>query len=790
MVTTASLQKKLWRELWHIRGQALAIALVIIGGVGVCVMSLSTYESLLNTRDNYYRDYQFADIFAGLKRAPNSLKARIEEIPGVANIESRVIAQVNLEVPGFADPVTGLLTSIPDHGQPGINQLHVVSGELPDSRRDNEVLISDAFAEAQNLRAGDYLTIIINGRRRQMNVVGIALSPEHIYQIAPGAMMPDYQRFGVLWMANKPLSVAYDMEGAFNSVVLKLQPGVNSQSVIERLDLLLGRYGGLGAYDREDQLSNTFLKEEFNQLQTMAVLFPVIFLGVAVFLLNVVVTRLIDTQREIIALLKAFGYSNWQIGLHYCELVLFIAGFGVAGGYLLGMWLGQLMTATYTEYYRFPHLLYSVNPFMLFGVCLLTCGFALLGTLRSVTRAASLPPAEAMRPEPPQRYQTSILEQMGIQRWLSQPVRMILRHMQIKPIKTMLSIVGLSMACAIMMLGNFQQDAVKLMMHVQFKMAQKQDIQITLYEPVSDKVLSSLRAIPGVLYAEGMRTVPVKLHYQHRSYRTTIQGMPDDAKLQHVLSLELDNITLPEHGMMVTDHLAKKLGFEVGDIVEIETLEGNRKRLDVHVSQLSQQYLGLGSYMRIENVNRLMSEGNAINSALLMIDQNEAKNIFKRLKEMPAIAGINLRKSVIDSFQNTLEQILLVFTFINAVLGAVIAFGVVYNTVRIALAERGRELASMRVLGYSQGEVAYILLGELALLTVISLPLGFIIGAGLCQFMASNLQSDLFRVPLVLSAYTFSFSALVVILSALCSAIMVWFRLQKLDLVQVLKTRE
>lgn len=785
-----SLQKKLWRELWHMRGQALAIMLVIVGGVGVCVMSLSTYDSLLETRDTYYREYNFGQVFARLKRAPESLMRRIVEIPGVSQAESRVLAQVNLEVPGFDDPVSGLLTSIPDGQPPRINRLYLLSGRLPDHRRDNEVLISDAFSEAQSLKAGDSVVAIINGKRRNLEVVGVALSPEYIYQLAPGAVFPDYERFGVMWMANRPLSVAYDMDGAFNDVVIQLQSGVSAKSVIDRLDLLLQRYGGLGAYDRDEQFSNMFLKEEFAQLKTMAYLFPAIFLAVAVFLLNVVVSRLVSTQRDIVAILKAFGYSNWQIGLHYTQLVLAITLLGVLGGFALGAYLGQLMTETYAEYYRFPVLLYHTRPLVFIGVAAITFLAALLGTWRAVRMASSLPPAEAMRPEPPEHYSHSWLEAMGVKRWLSQPSRMIVRHMQKKPLKTGLSVVGLSLAGAIMMVGNFQTDAVKMMMHVQFNLAQKQDIEVTFYEPVSEKSLSTLRAIPGVEYAEGLRKVPVKLHFEHRSFRTTLQGIPADSQLQEVLSTDLMPIPIPEDGMMVVEHLGQKLGFKAGDMVTVESLEGQQRSVQVMVSKLSQQYLGVGSYMRRDNVNRLMGEGAAINTALLNINPEMSAVVYQRLKEMPAVAGINVRQTVIESFHNTLKRILLTFTFINALLGGVIAFGVVYNTVRIALAERGRELASMRVLGYTHGEVAYILLGELALLTLLSLPIGFVLGTWLCEFMSYNMRSDLFRIPLVLTPYTYTFSALIVMVSAFFSGMMIWYRLRKMDLVEVLKTRE
>lgn len=785
-----SLQKKLWRELWHMRGQALAIMLVIVGGVGVCVMSLSTYDSLLETRDTYYREYNFGEVFARLKRAPQSLMRRIVEIPGVSQAESRVLAQVNLEVSGFDDPISGLLTSIPDGRPARINRLYLLSGRLPDHRRDNEVLISDAFSEAQNLQSGDSVIAIINGKRRTLEIVGVALSPEYIYQLAPGAIFPDYKRFGVMWMANRPLSVAYDMDGAFNDVVIQLQPGAGANSVIERLDLLLQRYGGLGAYDRDEQFSNMFLKEEFAQLKTMAYLFPAIFLAVAVFLLNVVVTRLVSTQRDIVAILKAFGYSNWQIGLHYTQLVLAITVLGILGGFVLGGYLGQLMTETYAEYYRFPVLIYHTRPLIFIGVAMVTILAALMGTWRAVRMAASLPPAEAMRPEPPEHYGHSWLEAMGFQRWLSQPSRMIVRHMQIKPLKTGLSVVGLSLAGAIMMVGNFQTDAVKMMMHVQFNLAQKQDIEVTFYEPVAEKALSTLRAIPGVEYAEGLRNVPVKLHFEHRSFRTTLQGIPANSHLQEVLSTDLETIPIPENGLMVVEHLGHKLGFKAGDMVTVETLEGQQRSMEVMVSKLSQQYLGVGSYMRRDNVNRLMGEGAAINTALLNINPGQSAEVYRRLKEMPAVAGINVRQTVIESFHHTLKRILLTFTFINALLGGVIAFGVVYNTVRIALAERGRELASMRVLGYTHGEVAYILLGELALLTLLSLPIGFVLGTWLCQFMSYNMQSDLFRIPLVLTSFTYTFSALVVILSAFLSGMVIWYRLRKMDLVEVLKTRE
>ncbi|MCG8669442.1 MAG: FtsX-like permease family protein [Pseudomonadales bacterium] len=788
-----SLQRKLWRELWHIRGQVIAIALVLVGGVGVCMMSLSTYHSLLETRDHYYRNYRFADIFANLKRAPRPLNKRISSLPGVARSETRVVAPVTLEVLGFDEPIQGLITSIPDQEEKAkraLNTLYIVRGRLPDSRRDNEVVVSDAFAEQHRLQPADQLSVIINGRRRSLNIVGIVLSPEHIYQIAPGAMFPDFKRYAVMWMAYTPLAKAYDMDGAFNDVVVQLQPNGSSEQVIDLIDDLIAPYGGQGAYGRKDQFSNLFLQEEFKQLQTMAFLFPTIFLGVALFLLNVVITRLVSTQREIVAMLKAFGYSNTAIFLHYSGMVLAITLLGIIGGIILGLWLGKGMTALYVEYYRFPELTYNLKPQILVSVALSTILITLLATARSVMKASSLPPAEAMRPEPPAKFNHTLLHQLGIERWLSPATKMIIRQLQRRPFKTLLSVIGLAMACAIMMVGNFQKDAVNFMIHVQFKLVQKQDIEVVFNNPVAESALNSLRALPGVWHVEGKRTVPVRLKFGHRSYRTSVQGLPEERYLQSVLDTDLNALEMPREGILVNQQLADKLGFKRGDWVTVESLEGHRESFSVQVTQLSKQFMGLGVYSSQATINRLMREGPAVNSALLAIDEDAENSLYKKLRDMPQVAGINLRQTVIDSSYETLDRIILWFTFINALLGAVIAFGVVYNTIRIALAERGRELASLRVLGYSHGEVAYILLGELAILTLMSFPIGFLIGNSLCAFMAANLTSDLYRIPLVLTPYTYAFSALIVILSAIVSGLLVWRRLAELDLVEVLKTRE
>lgn len=790
-----ALNLKLLRDLWNMRGQAVAIAAVIAGGVATLVMALSTYDSLLTTRDRFYREYRFAQVFTTLKRAPETLALRLAEIPGVERLETRVVAVVKLEVAGFGDPVTGVLSSVPDIGEPLLNTLHLKRGRWLTPYSGDEVIVSDTFADAHKLHLGDRIHAVINGKRKALTLVGVALSPEYVYQIAPGAMFPDFKRYGVLWMGRHALAVAYDMDGAFNSVSVGLTPRSDEQAVIDRLDTLLAPYGGIGAYGRHDQFSNRFLSEELKQLQTTATVFPAIFLGVAAFLLNVVVTRLIATQREQIAILKAFGYPHASIGWHYVKLVMAVALLGVAGGVALGVWFGRGLSNVYMDFYRFPYLEYVLQTRVVAIALAVTCLAALSGTLLAVGRAMRLPPAEGMRGEMPEVYRTTLLERMGMQRLFNQPSRMILRHIERRPLKSLLTVFGIACACGLMMVGNYQRGAIDFMVDVQFRQAAREDLAVTFIEPTSGRALHELAQLPGVRHVEGFRDVAANLRFGHYHYRSAVYGIQPEGRLHRSLDSELRPVRVPADGVVLTDHLANNiLHVKPGDMLTVEVLEGRRQVLQVPVLGLTKQYLGVSAYMRQDSLNNLLREGNVVSGAYLATEVAHAPGVetglYSRLHERPRVLGIVAHAAAIKSFYATLGEFVLFFNMVATLLAATIAFGVVYNSARIALSERGRELASLRVLGFTHGEIAYILLGELALLTLAAIPLGFLVGAGLCGILVLVFESDLYRLPLVLEPYNFAMGATVVAVSALISGLLVWYQLGRLDLVGVLKTRE
>ena len=784
------LNKILWRDLWHLRGQVIAAALVVACGVMAQVSMRSAYLSLQGAQVSYYNDYRFADVFAQLKRAPESLAEEIRALPGVAQVRTRVVADVTLDVPGLLEPAAGRLVAIPERQISVINDLYLRRGRYIEAAHPDEVLVSEVFAEANRLDVGDKLGAILNGRWRELTVVGIALSPEYIYEVGQGMIFPDNKRFGVLWMGREALAAAFSMQGAFNDVSLTLSHGAEQAEVIARLDQLLLRYGGLSAYGRADQLSNRFLTDELGEIEISATYIPAIFLGVAVFLIYIVLSRLVVMQRTQIGLLKAFGYSNLSVGLHYLKFSLAIVLAGLLPGLLFGLYLGEQVNSLYRDYFHFPALPLLISAEVIAWAALLSLLAASAGAIAAVRRVSLLMPAEAMRPEAPANFRAGLMEKSGVVRWLSASMRMILRNLSRKPWKALLSVLGIGLAVGLMLVARFMLDAVDHMMLVQFDLVQRDDVTVLMHEPRSAGAIHDLRQLPGVLRAEPFRAVPVRLKHEHRSKQIEVIGLSPDGELRQIIDVKLRAIALPPDGLLLTKKLGQMLGVKAGDTLTLEVLDGERQVREMTVAGLSDEFIGIGAYMDAAALARLLREDHLISGAWLRIDPALAEPLYARLKRMPVVSGVVIRSAMIKSVQEIVDSAFNIVSSIEMLLASILIGGVVYNSVRIALSERGNELASLRVLGFTQREVVVLLLGEQALLTLCALPVGLLIGYGMCAALVPAFDRELFRLPLVFSMQTFIYPVLTTLIAALLSALLVARRLKNLDLIAVLKTRE
>lgn len=784
-----ALDHKLFRDLWALRGQVFAVALVVASGVALLVMSLSTLTSLRTTTDAYYQRYTFAEVFADVRRAPERVAERIAAIPGVQSVETRVTALTTVEIAGTRDPVMAQLLSLPEGRAPLQNRLALRAGRLVQAGRDNEAVLLEPFAEANGLRIGDTINVLLNGARRPVRVVGVALSPEFVYAIAPGGLMPDDARFGVIWMGRDALAAAYDMQGAFNSLSLTLLRGRAPAPVIAELDTILERHGGTGAVARADQISNWFVQNELAQIRTMATILPTIFLVVSAFLTNAVLARLIAIERREISLMKAFGYSDLTVGWHYAKLALAMTAMGVMLGWGIGALLGRWNTELYSAFFRFPFLFYRPGggEFMISaGVAM---GAGLFGTLWAVRGVLRLTPAEAMRPPVPEQFRDMVLPER-VTRVLDAPTRIILRHMLRTPWRSGASVIGVALAVALLVTAMQWNDAITLLVRGHFQQSQHQDAMIGFLEPKGPAALHALDRLPGVLAVEPMRIVSADLSHGRVTHRGGLTGLPQGARLQVVYDVRGWSLPVPRGGVVLGTLLAEKLGVRPGDMIQIEVLERDHPRFTLSVAAVHETWIAMPAYVSLNTLNRALGDARVFEYAMLRIDPAAEPALFDAVNDLPGVASFTVKKHAIERMFETLGETILIFSGFFIAFAGALAYGVVYNAARVALSERGRELATLRVLGFTRAEVSYILLGETALLVLIALPIGCVAGYALVALIVQAFETELYRLPFVILPAAYGKALAVILLASLLSAAVVRRRLDRLDLISVLKTRE
>jgi putative ABC transport system permease protein len=783
-----ALRRKLLRDLWRSRTQVLSIAAVVGCGVMAALAMRGTLSAVGDARDRYYTEYRFADVFASVKRAPESLSGRIAELPGVAAVQSRIVITATLDVPGLAEPATGQIVSVPTHRHPMPNDLVIRTGRYPS--RGDEALVSEHFARLNALTVGDTIGAVINGRWQRIRVAGVATSPEYVYEMGAGGFMVDNRRFGVLWMIRDALERAAGMDGAFNNVTILLGPGASEADVIARLDGLLSVYGTAGAYGRADQVSNAVIVDELHQLRAIGNVFPLFFLGTAAFLLNIVLSRLIATQRDEIAALKAFGYSDAAVGRHFLGFATASVAIGAVLGLLGGTWLGQRYTGLYERVFRFPALEYHTDWLIAAGAIAVSGGAALLGALGAVMRAVRVPPAEALRPESPARYRPLLLERMGLGAHVPPSARMVLRTLERRPWRTLASIVGVGLAGALIVAGLSPFDAVNRLMELQFEHIQREDVTVAFIEPRTVRAVAELRSLPGVMAVEPFRATPVHLRNGARLRKTQLLGLDANGELRRLLDMRGSRHFLPSDGMVMPVGLAQALGARAGDTIEVAlTEQGGVWRTMVVVATLDEM-IGAAAYVERRALNRLLREGDVASGAYMTIDEALDSTVFARLKRVPGVAGTSSRAAMLENFRKTMAQNIGTSVGIVVFAACVIAAGVIYNQARISLSERGRELASLRVLGFTRGEVRAMLFGEQAVVTLAGLPLSFALGTACAVWLMKLFEAERHRFPTVIHTSTYATAAIVVLGAAIGAGLAIRRRLDALDLVAVLKTRE
>jgi putative ABC transport system permease protein len=784
------LDLKLIRDLGNMKGQVTAVALVMASGLAMMIMARSLIVSLESSRDAYYTRCRFADVFCDLKRAPNALRSRLAEIPGIAAVDTRVTGSVILDLPGLKEPADGKIVSIPEDRPQQLNLIFLRTGRLPEPGSNNEVVVGEAFAKAHAFNPGDTIEATIHGARQRLRIVGVGLSPEYVYETPPGESVPDSRRFGAFWMNERALATALTLNGAFNNVVAAVASSADRRAVMAEMDRILGPYGGLIAYDRSDHLSAKQIDDRVRVLRGFSVAFPTVFLSIAAFMSSAVLTRLIRLQREQIAQLKAFGYSSGQVGWHYLKFAFVIVSIATIVGGLLGLWMGNQVVILYRQFFHFPSLPFQPDWAAILLAFVASAATSLFGVIGAVWQAVRLPAAEAMRPEPPAQFKPSVIERLGLQKLVSPAFRMALRNLERKPWQAFFTTLGLAFATGLPVVPGAIRDGIAYLIDFQWDLAQRQDVTLSLIEPGSSSALGDMRSLPGVLSAEPFRSVTARLWHEHHERRVAVTGLPRDARLNRLLDQDGKPLTLPPSGLLISAKLAEILDAKPGDTIHVEVQEDTRPVFDTVVAGTITDFAGVGAYMDIDALRRLMREGSTVSGAHLAVDPAQWDNLLSQARKSPRIGSFTISRDARLSFDRTTGQMMGTMQAIYFGFAVIVSFGVVYNGARIALSERGRDLATLRVVGFTHREVATVMIGELALLTLLAIPAGLIIGNRLAGALVYASSTESVRLPLVLTAQTYATAALIVFLSSGLSFAVVSRRIRNLDLLGVLKARE
>lgn len=784
------LDKKLGRDLWRMKGQALAIAVVIALGVLMLVMMDGLVNSLGETKRAYYERYRLADVFAPAKRAPNHLLADMAQIPGVGVVEGRINGGALIDLPGVDVPVRAQVLSLPESGQPRLNEIYLTDGRRLDPTRDDEILLFRGFAKAHAIRPGAKVTATMNGGRRTFTVAGLAESPEFLYAVAPGELAPDDSRFAVMWMNEEALAYAFDLKGAFNEALVSLGRDARLEAVVDGLDRMLGPYGGSGAYGLDDHVSNRFISEEIAGLEASSRSVPPLFLAVAAFLLYIVISRMIQSEREQIGLMKAFGYSGLEIATHYGKFIVVIAAGGALLGCALGVLAGRSMAVLYLEYFKFPFLVFQIDPSaFVIGIAssILAASAGGVLVLRSVF---ALTPAVAMRPPTPADFSKSAAIGKTLKRFMDQPSRMVARRLIRQPVRAAAAVIGIAAGMALSVAMLSVMSSFDKVLELNFSVIDRSDVTVSFVEPLGDDAIYALGRMPGVIEAEPFRTVPALLRNGLNTYRGAISGLVSQPRLNRAVDSDMQPIYVRSDGIILAKPLAKILAIRPGGMLTVEVREGRRPVLQLPVVAISESLLGAPAYLELSALNRALKEPNRVSGAYLRIDQADSAAIYRSIKDMPIVAGVSLRTEARAAFKKLMDTGAGAVRYIMAAIAGIITFGIVYNSARIAFAERSRDLASLRVIGFTKGEAAFVLLGELAIITLIALPVGSLMGYGLAGAIAAGFSTDLYQIPASFAPEAYGVAALAVLAASVVSGWLVKRHVDRIDLVTALKTRE
>ncbi len=794
-MVTRTLFRKLLRDLIHRRWSLLALVLIIAVGVGVYVSMSSVYLDLDSARERYYNRYNFSHFSVNLKRAPEGSTRRISGLPNIVRVRDRIRQSALLDLDRTVKPLPGVALSLPQHRDNPIDGVMLRSGTWFSHPRAKEAILDHQFAKANQLKPGDRIKVTLVDKQHDLLIIGTAMSPEFVYLIPPGGgFAPDPQGYGVMYLPRKFLQESSDLDGAYNQL-LGLVKDTSRSAIKDTLELVkaeLEPYGVTNTTPIQDHPSASVLRDELHSIEVTAAIFPVIFLAVAAMVLNILISRTVAQQRAVIGTLKALGYLPSAIIFHYLGFGLIIGASGALFGLVIGWYLQVATLNMYKQLFAMPGIEAHVHHTIYITAALIALIFSIAGAIKGSWTAAKLAPAEAMRPPPPEKGGKVFLERIHLFwklinfRW-----KMIFRAVLRNPIRSLVSVLASAVATALVLSSFSMFDATYFLMDYHFKNVAHEDITITVRTPKGEASANEVSGLPLVGYTEKQLAVICDLSNGNYNKRTAVTGLETSGKLYTPIDRSGAQLVVPEEGLVLSNKLAEILNSQVGDQVKLRPLIAERKETRAPVVAIIDTYLGVSAYCNIRYLSSLLGELEVANTYL--IDSTALSGfsgLMADVKKRPSVIGVTEREKTLAKMRETMGNFMGSFFAIMIIFAGIIAFGGLLNTAMVSLSERQREVGTLRVIGYTSGQVWGLFSGEGFLLNGVGIIMGLGLGVGFSFLISSSFDTEIFRFPVVIyPSRVFLTIGLMLIFLILAQSV-IYRMIRKLPWLEALKVKE
>ncbi|NLI96893.1 MAG: FtsX-like permease family protein [Synergistaceae bacterium] len=789
------LLNKLFRTIGSTRGPFFGVVAVVAVGLSVFVSMAAVSDNLMRSRENFYRQTDFADLFFHVVRAPEGVVEKVSAVNGVSRASGRIQKDVSL----FRQDGTRATLRLTGFKLPMENELNrilVQQGRLFEKNPEGgalEILLSSQFAKANEFRPGSTVSVAAEGKEKPMEVVGIAASPEFVYAIKNAAsVFEDPSGFGAAMISLKQAQQVLDFEGSVNQILVRLVPGSDPDRVRKEIRTILEPYGNLTDYPQRDQVSEAILRGELEQLRVAATFLPAFFLGLAALMQTVFLSRLVKAARTQIGLMKALGYDNGRLMLLYGGYSLASSGMGGVAGILAGYGLARVFTRLYATYFNLPRLDAAFNPRSAGLGLALSLTLGCLAGFAGARSILGVRPAEAMRLPPPRGAVKLFLENWHFL-WgrLDLASKMSLRSIFRNRFRSAVTFLGVLVSIGMLVVSLFTRDSVESLFDRHFNRELRYDLLARFPSPVRNAELLNLERLPGVIRVEPLFELPVRLMLRGRREETVVVGIDPGQSLLGMSDEGNRPRGLPVSGLLLDWNSARKLGARPGDFLEVETLlgKGPSRKGTVAVAGLSRKSVGGVSYLDLETLNSILQEKGLVTGAAIKTERGRSQEAERAMAGMINVSSVLSRQKEREYLEKNLAYMNLSIAILVA-FSSLLGLAIIFNASALAFSERRRDLASLRAMGFSSEEVALFLLKENLFLLVAGTLAGLPFGKLLSEAYARAVSTDLFSFVAVVFPRTYILSAAGGVAFAALAFFLGIRSLERLDFAETVKARD